>query len=162
MNYRNLIAFASLVGATAFSQDAVAQQLPKLVVKAGEVYTVGEANSLQVDTLVMHDGATIKFSPTTAGQLIAKVAHVGAKCTISSKGADGENGANGENGRNRHFGNSRTSKALGLNGQNGEAGQNGSSAGSVDISIHFASLGSLTIDARGGNGGDGGHGGRGA
>ncbi|MFD2245881.1 hypothetical protein [Pontibacter ruber] len=107
------------------------QPLPRLELQAGEVYQVGPKNTLVVDTLILHDKATIRFAPGTTGMLGVKVAYVGNNCTITSKGADGAHG-------NR--------EAAGADGENG---------GNLDIDIHFEALGSLVIDTRGGSGGKG-------
>ncbi|NEM98116.1 hypothetical protein [Pontibacter burrus] len=106
-------------------------KLTRLEIKEKEVYIVGPENSLIVDTLIMQDKATIRFSPEKAGILNADMAIIGENCTISSKGADGLDA------------NEKIS---------GSAGQNG---GDLKITIHFDKVGSLTIDTRGGQGGNG-------
>ena len=115
-----------------FSAGAQAKKITRLEIKEKEVFEVGSTNILMVDTLIMHDKATIKFSPESAGILQANHAIVGKKCTILSRGT---------NGINSDF------RALGTEGQNG---------GDLDITMHFDELGSLTIDTRGGRGGNGG------
>ncbi len=107
------------------------QPISRLELKTGEVYQVGPDNTLIVDTLILHDKATIRFSAGREGMLGARIAYVGKGCTITAKGADGENG-------NRNV-----------------AGGNGESGGSLQIDLHFMTLGSLTIDTRGGDGGNG-------
>ncbi|MBC5993506.1 hypothetical protein [Pontibacter cellulosilyticus] len=96
-----------------------------------KTYFVGTDNTLKVDTLVMQDRATIQFDPKKFGTLEAKVAFIGDKCLVSSKGADGKRG---------------TKLKQGENGENG---------GSLSIILNFESLGKLTIDTSGGTGGNG-------
>ncbi|PTX18128.1 hypothetical protein C8N40_107167 [Pontibacter mucosus] len=95
---------------------------------------VAADNILQVDTLIMHDKATIRFSSTRQGVLNAKTAYIGKKCIISARGLDGANGSTN------------------VAGQNGEVG------GNLSLQLHFEQLGSLTIDVRGGKGGKGANG----
>lgn len=115
-----------------FTFPAAAQSTTsKLVIKKKEVYIVGPGNILRVDTLIMQDKATIQFDPTRYGILEAKLAIIGKKCVVSSKGVDGKKGEN-------------------LN-----PGEDGTHGGSLSIMLNFESLGKLTIDTRGGNGGAG-------
>ncbi|TPE43546.1 hypothetical protein [Pontibacter mangrovi] len=119
------------IAAAFISASAFAQRMPKLEIGYGEVYTVAAENTLYVDTLVLRDKASIKFAPAKQGVLEAKVAYVGKDCTVTAKGADGAAG-------------SRKS-----------AGESGEDGGSLSVVMHFAQLGSLTLDTRGGKGGRG-------
>jgi hypothetical protein len=103
----------------------------KLEIKEKEVFIVGPGNMLTVDTLIMHDRSTIKFSSDTPGVLKANVAIVGSKCEISSRGGNG------------------------LDSELKKRGTRGRNGGDLDITMHFDKLKSLTIDTRGGTGGDG-------
>ncbi|WP_276499214.1 hypothetical protein [Pontibacter litorisediminis] len=124
----------SLLALSLLSAPAFAQTISRLDVGPGETYVVAPENVLQVDTLVLHEKATIRFSPTQQGVLHAKVAYIGKKCTISARGLDGANGSANNP------------------GQNGEAG------GNLSLQLHLEQLGSLTIDASGGRGGKGANG----
>ncbi|MHC2990755.1 hypothetical protein OB13_03860 [Pontibacter sp. HJ8] len=114
-----------------YTSLAQATSIPKLEIAKGDTYIVGPENLLVVDTLILHDKATIRFAPNGKGRLAAKVAYVGDACTITSKGAHGKHGK------------------LGTAGTDGEDGSN------LEIAVHFMKLGSLTIDTRGGDGGNG-------
>jgi hypothetical protein len=153
-----LSASFSLVLSYTFAQHAA---IPKLVVAKGETYTVGPGNTLAVDTLIMHDKATIVFAPETLGVLHANVAIIGDKCTISSKGKDGESSTVGIAPNRQQMRENLTNRGKTLlNGEvinadpmdNGTRGQDG---GNLEINLHFESLGGLTIDSRGGRGGNG-------
>lgn len=130
MKTRNLLSAIALLF---LSMQAGAQttKLTKLEIKAKEVYIVGPENSLIVDTLIMHDKATIQFSPEQAGVLKANVSYIGNKCIITSRGANGTHS---------------THNALGTAGQHG---------GNLAVTLNLQKLGSLTIDSRGGKGGNG-------
>ncbi|GHA76513.1 hypothetical protein [Pontibacter akesuensis] len=121
----------------AFPALSQTKHYSKLEIKSKEVFEVGPDNMLVVDTLIMHDKSTIKFSPETLGILKAKVVSVGKNCTISSRGEKGEDAK---------------SALPDKPDLHGTPGQNG---GNLQLDMHFASLGSLTIDSRGGKGGDG-------
>src|SRR5690606_13493167 len=76
-----------------FAVQAFAQTVhsPRLEIKEKQTFEVGPGNILIADTLIMHDKATIKFSPETTGLLLAKVVIIGDNCTISSRGENGSN-----------------------------------------------------------------------
>ncbi|MCC9167672.1 hypothetical protein [Pontibacter harenae] len=65
--------------------------LSKLEVRSKEVYMIGSENSLNVDTLILHDNATIQFDPEKHGTMEAKAVYVGENCKITSKGGKGLN-----------------------------------------------------------------------
>ncbi|CAM3765551.1 hypothetical protein POKO110462_18845 [Pontibacter korlensis] len=113
-----------------FQTNTSAQQLSKLEVGQKETYVVA-GNVLQVDTLILHDKATLKFPSGQQSSL--KVAHavIGQQCTITAAGQDGSPGR--------------------LNNNGGD----GQDAGHLHLEMHLAKLGSLTIDTRGGKGGNG-------
>lgn len=117
---------------TAFT-PSIAQQtaIPKLEISKGDTYVVGQDNTLRVDTLIMQDKAIIKFNPDQHGVLEAKVAIIGNKCVISSKGSEGRDGIDLI------------------------SGENGGNGGDLSLVMHILSLGKLTIDTRGGSGGAG-------
>lgn len=139
------VAFLMLIATPALTQHTA---IPKLVIAKGETYTVGLDNTLLVDTLVMHDKASIVFSSDTLGILKAKVALIGNKCVISAKGNDGQHALPVTRGENRTV---FANKNL-YNQQNGSPGQHG---GDLFLYLHLEKLGSLTVDTRGGRGGDG-------
>ncbi|WP_162427349.1 hypothetical protein [Pontibacter pudoricolor] len=107
------------------------QSVPKLEVRAGQVYVVGPDNRLIVDTLVLHNNAEIKFAANTTGTMVVKAAYVGDGCTITSRGSDGEHG------------------------KRNVPATNGGNGGDLELNIHFIKLGSLALDTRGGAGGKG-------
>ncbi|PRY16492.1 hypothetical protein CLV24_101338 [Pontibacter ummariensis] len=125
-----VVALLPVVHATLAQQ----KRLSKLEISKKETFVVGPENVLKVDTLILHDKATLQFAPRQQGVLEAKVAYVGKKCLITSKGKDGEPGKG---------------EQFGTNGENG---------GDLSLVLGFEKLGSLTIDTRGGNGGDGANG----
>lgn len=130
-----LLCFSLLFSAQALSQN---NRITKLELKAKEIFIVGPTNMLLVDTLIMHDKSTIKFSPATQSILQANVAYIGNKCTLSSRGMNGED-ANKES-----------------------AGSPGQDGGDLVLIMHLNEVGSLTIDTRGGKGGNGKNGSNGA
>jgi len=131
----SLLCFSLLLSSQALSQN---NRITKLELKAKEVYIVGPTNMLLVDTLIMHDKSTIKFSPATQSILQANVAYIGNKCTFSLRGMNGEDA---------------DKKSSGSPGQHG---------GDLVIIMHLNEVGSLTIDTRGGKGGNGKNGSNGA
>jgi hypothetical protein len=157
---KNLLLTASLsfLFTYTFAQHTA---IPKLVIAKGETYTVGTGNTLVVDTLIMHDKATIVFAPETQGVLQAKVAVIGEKCTISSKGKDGASSNVGIAPKRaedrRSINNSGIVLANGevVNADPMDHGTRGQDGGHLILELHFVKLGSLTIDSRGGRGGSG-------
>ena len=102
--------------------------ISKLVIKEKEVYQVGPDNVLLADTLIMHDKAVILFTPGQPAFLGINTAFVGKNCKVIAKGPDASE---------------RTAGVRGADGQDGSP---------AEVNIHFVTLGSLTIDTRGGNG----------
>ncbi|MDX5419773.1 MAG: hypothetical protein LPK09_11205 [Hymenobacteraceae bacterium] len=131
MNKTLLLASITLGIINSYTSIAQHTSIPKLEIAKGDTYTVGPENTLYVDTLILHDKATIRFASSQYGVLDVKTAYIGKKCTVTSKGADGSVG------------------------KGNRPGQDGKSGGNLTFSIHFEELGSLTIDTRGGKGGDG-------
>jgi hypothetical protein len=131
MQQRILLPIVLLVFVLSSHTFGQVSPISRLELKRGEVYQVGPENILIVDTLILHDKATIRFAPDSKGLLGARIAFVGKDCTITARGADGENG------------------------QRNIAGANGENGGSIELDMHFMTLGSLVIDTRGGNGGNG-------
>ena len=123
-----------LITIPAFSQTT---HYSRLEIKEKEVFEVGPGNTLIVDTLIMYNKSTIRFSPDTLGVLKAKVVRIGKSCLITAKGEDGID---------------YRLKAYSTLREHGSPGQNG---GDLDIQLQIEKLGSLTIDTRGGKGGDG-------
>ncbi|PVY43101.1 hypothetical protein [Pontibacter virosus] len=133
-----LLIACSLLAISSPIAQAQQSHLSKLVIAKGKTYTVSPGNTLLVDTLIMQDKATMKFDPSLYGVLEAKIAYIGQKCVITSKGSDGKKG-------NRE-----------------QAGSSGENGGDLTVSIHFAQLGNLIIDTSGGDGGKGADGKHGA
>ena len=120
--------------ALVFRSYAQTPSLSKLEIAKGDTYVVEPRNQLFVDTLIMHEKATIVFNPALYGVLEAKAAYIGKKCTITSKGKDGKNGTGNK------------------------PGEDGADGGNLTLTLHFEELIDLTIDTRGGNGGKGANG----
>lgn len=153
-----LSASFSFLFSYAFAQHTT---IPKLVIAKGKTYTVGPGNTLLADTLIMHDKSTIVFAPETQGVLQARVAIIGDKCTISSRGNDGASSNVGIAPKRAE--DRRTLNNTGITLANGEVvnpdpmdhGARGQDGGDMILELHFDKLGSLTIDSRGGRGGNG-------
>ncbi|MDX5437660.1 MAG: hypothetical protein LPK03_10720 [Pontibacter sp.] len=111
---------------------ALAQQehIGKLIVDKKKVFTA-PVTHLRIDTLVLHNNASIQFAAGENNTLEVKHGYIGNNCSILAIGANGKNGSLGSN------------------------GADGSAAGHLSLDIHLEQLGNLTIDTRGGNGGDG-------
>ena len=105
--------------------------ISKLEIKVKEVYLVKPDNILLVDTLIMHDKAVIQFNQGSPAFMGVNTAFIGKDCKLITKGTDGS-----------------------LSENNTES-LNGNDGSSLEMDIHFETLGSLTIDARGGSGGKG-------
>ncbi|WP_299824332.1 hypothetical protein [uncultured Pontibacter sp.] len=129
------IVVATFAAALYFAFPAAAQTTRgKLEIKKKEVYVVDSTNVLKVDTLIMHDKATVLFDPSKYGMLEASVAIIGENCVISAKGINGRSGTNLY------------------------TGENGDKGGNLSLIIKFVQLGRLTIDISGGDGGPGANG----
>ncbi|WP_018479747.1 hypothetical protein [Pontibacter roseus] len=138
--------FTLLTLHTAQGQQAA---IPRLEVAKGETYVVHENNILVVDTLIMHDKATIKFASDLPAELGARMAYVGDNCLITTKGADGKNSKASKLGLASLPGRPGTAAETGKPSTDGEDG------GHLELDMHFMELGRLTIDTRGGKGGNG-------
>jgi hypothetical protein len=126
---KNRLSLFTLLFTFVFSSSASAQQvISKLEIKAKEAYKVGPENRLLVDTLIMHDKATILFNQEIPAYIGANLAIIGKKCSFITKGQNAL---------------VRASGPTSLNGQDG---------GDIEIDMHFRKLGSLIVDARGGMG----------
>jgi hypothetical protein len=142
------------LAAAGFSQAQAAD----LTVPAGQTYVVGPAQSdLRLDHLTLGDNARITFAPGVGSwRVYAKQVSIGQNVVIDGRGADGAAGSAGL---------ARTGEAKDC--EEGRAGANGGVGGSgtngVDMSLwwNVEKLGSLSIQAGGGNGGAGGAGSRG-
>ena len=126
--YNKLVPAAALLLLCCAPAVKAQQTISKLVIKEKEVYQVGPDNILLADTLVMHRKASIQFNPELPAFMGVNTAFIGKDCKIVAKGLDG---------------------SLRRTGVRGSDGQDGNHA---EINIHFETLGSLTVDARGGNG----------
>jgi hypothetical protein len=125
----NRIAYFALLLALCFASNLRAQQvIMKLEIKEREVYLVGPDNVLLVDSLIMHNKASIQFNHELPAYVGVNAAYIGNNCKLIMKGRDASYKRTG---------------IFGANGQDGAA---------TEINIHLKTLGSLTVDARGGNG----------
>jgi len=133
----------------------------KLVIRAKQTYTVG-TDLLELESLVMMDGATIRLSrPQTT--MIIQNASIGNDCKISGVGTTGKSGANGANGKAVRPGDHRIQSARNQHGQNGQNGRKGGPAKKLDLYVETIKYREpLTIILQGGKGGPGGNGGQGA
>lgn len=109
----------------------------KLVVRKGETLKIN-SDSLHIDTLIMHDNSRIIFrAPATI--LFLENAFIGRDCSWECAG---QNGAVGKSPKNALD----ATHLFGLDGQNGR---------SLEVTVLFRFLGSLTINTSGGRGGSG-------
>ncbi|GAB3204368.1 hypothetical protein ABID22_003304 [Pontibacter aydingkolensis] len=129
--YNKLIPAAVLILLLSAPIVKAQQVISKLVIREKEVYQVGSDNVLLADTLIMHRKATIHFNHDQPAFMGVNAAFISKNCKVIAKGLDG---------------------SLRRTGSSGSDGQNGSL---TEINIHFETLGSLTIDTRGGNGDSG-------
>ena len=79
------------------SNSLLAQvRVSKLLLKAGETYTLAETDILVADTLVMMDSSRIILNKLKTDNFIrAKVAIIGRYCVIDGKGIEGKPGRQG-------------------------------------------------------------------
>ena len=133
-------------------------RLDKLVLKAGQQFTIEGSDILVVDTLIMGDSSRIILNKAKTDDYIhARIARIGKGCMIEGNGKRGTDGANGPAGADQLSPCRQANPGDdGLDGTPGEAGSN-LFIYSDDIQID----GSLTINLNGGDGGDGGDGGQG-
>ncbi|GAB3200428.1 hypothetical protein ABID22_003596 [Pontibacter aydingkolensis] len=131
-------ALAAVATWLCFAPASAQSIIPKLEIKKNQVYIADSTNTIRVDTLIMHDKATIQFDPGKYGVLEARVAIIGDKCIVSSKGKDGK-------------------RSVGTVGRSTgpDPGEDGENGGNLSIALHLEKLGKLTIDTRGGDGGPG-------
>ncbi len=129
-----------------------------LTVPAGQTYVISAAQSdLRLDHLTLGDNARIAFAPGVSNwRVYAKQASIGQNVVIDGRGAVGAAGKPGA---------AREGKAKscedGRAGGTGEAGGTGGNGVALNLWWGVETLGSLAIQADGGNGGNGGNGGRG-
>jgi len=141
------------------SNSLLAQvRVGKLLVKAGETYTLAETDILVADTLVMMDSSRIVLNKLKTDNFIrAKVAIIGRYCIIDGKGIAGKPGRQGRNGLSYN-----APCRDGLPGGPGTRGLDGRPG--VNLFLYLERLtirGPLIIDVSGGDGGQGGPGGSG-
>lgn len=140
-----------------FSISVSAQR--SLVVKRGQTKKITvPQRSLILDTLILEDNARLEIdTAVSAISIIAKYVVIGYNVVIdASSNFDLPNGQNGTNG-NAAMG---YCKEAGM-GSNGSPGSKGSDAADIFLYLRIRSIGSLNIDAKGGNGTSGGNGGNG-
>jgi len=126
-----------------------------LHVKANQVYQIGpNQGSLLLDELILEDNAVIRFSPGVKQWVVsAGRASIGSGVVIQGDGTGGQHGSAGG-----HLEGSTADCRDGLPGVGGGDGVRGEDGVSVSLRLALASLGDLTVSARGGNGGNGGSG----
>ncbi|MCX2740077.1 hypothetical protein [Pontibacter anaerobius] len=129
---KNLLKLLLTAPLAVLALPTLAQQehIGKLEVEKNEIY-VAQATDLRIDTLILHQNASIRFAAGEHSTLQVQHGFIGKDCVILSAGENG------------------------MRGKLGADGIAGTDAGSLAIDIHLEQLGSLTIDTRGGNGGDG-------
>ena len=144
------IALSLMAGSMAWAAD--------FRVKAGETVTITESQSrLQVDSLILEDGAIVRFADgVSRWQVSAGRAEIGDKVQIIGTGTPGSKGPAGE---------AASGQAPecddGKPGRAGGTGTKGTAGVVIAMNLKIARWGSLTIDTRGGDGGQGGVGGAG-
>ncbi|HAS39043.1 MAG TPA: hypothetical protein DCS93_01125 [Microscillaceae bacterium] len=107
-------------------------KIPSIYIKKGEEFIVPKT-VLLCDSLIMEDKATLKAAASLKSLMIyANYCKIGNQCVISTRGRDGQQ-----------------------NTQVPVRGEPGADAAKVNLHLNIYALGSLTIDARGGNGGNG-------
>jgi hypothetical protein len=133
-------------------------RVSKLVIKAKEVYYLGQSDILVADSLILKDSARIVLNTIKRENFIrAKVAIFGNGCVIDGRGISGKAGRKGRDGE--------TPIGPCQDGSNGRVGSKGLDGGhAVNLFLYFDKLiirSKLFINLRGGNGGNGGEGGHG-
>jgi hypothetical protein len=180
-----LVFLACLVTLAGYSQILTDSHYKKVVVDAG-VATIVKADSINIDTLILNDGAVLSVSQNSV--IVVNNAFIGKECrvvsgsgrdghdlallihfrtlgslVINTKGRDGYHGRDGANGSNGQ---------RGQNGEDGGPGANGTDGGNAgnltllyvsDVIPVFEGKGdrSIQLEYAGGKGGMGGNGGRG-
>ena len=158
MNILTKVCAIPLTCLIVFPTWGVADEIDSLVIDANSTYTVTKAQGeLFLKSLTVGDNAVIEFDPDVVRwHLQASNVSMGNGIVINASGRPGDNGTVGKS-------------AVGIadecgDGKPGEDGQHGSNGtDGVAISMRFAisDIGSLTINATGGEGGAGGRGGAG-
>ncbi len=133
-------------------------RVSKLVIKAKEVYTLGQSDILVADTLIMMDSSRLVLNKLKGENFIrVKVARFGNYCTIDGKGYDGQPGRNGAPGT------TPTGPCLnGSPGRDGTRGLDGTKGLNLFMYLEKVTIrGQLIVELSGGSGGKGGQGGNG-
>ncbi|MFK7947892.1 MAG: caspase family protein [Saprospiraceae bacterium] len=141
-----IIAFLSCVPYFATCQS-------NFIVKSGETKEI--TDNIEIKEFRMENNSTLIISGLSSWSLKANVSEIGENCKIIGNGKTGKTpqGA-GSSGRAKKCKSGRT-------GKTGATGGTGSNGVNIKIRTTFLSLGSLTIEAKGGRGGNGGKGGNG-
>ena len=133
-------------------------RMSKLEVPAGETFVMEGTDTIEVDSLVLGDSASIHLNREKLSNYIhAKVLSAGKSSRILGHGDRGPNGKNGMPGTTPDG--PCLKGTPGRHGANGEHGKNGTNLFLYVTS--FVISGDLTVDLNGGNGGDAGKGGLG-
>ena len=123
------------------------------IVKDGTTQKI--TKNLDVEMFVMEDNATLIISDLSSWSLIANTAEIGQNCKVIGNGKKGSTPKTAA-------GSGKASKCKsGKTGKTGKAGGKGKNGVNIKIKTTFLTLGSLTIEAKGGKGGNGGKGGKG-
>jgi len=133
-------------------------RVSKLVIKAKEVYNLGQSDILVADTLIMMDSSRLVLNKLKGENYIrVKVARFGNYCTIDGTGYDGKTGRNGAPGV------TPTGPCLnGSPGKEGTRGLDGTKGLNLFMYLEKVTIkGKLIVDLSGGKGGKGGNGGNG-
>ena len=134
---------------------AGAVQAAELHVAAGQERVLDEPR-LQLERLVLEDGATLRLAPGLGRfELHADEAWIGRNVRVLARGSDAAAVAGGASGR------AALPCAAGEAGQPGQDGVAGGAGADLQIALGLRSFGSLLLDTRGGAGSAGGSGGAG-
>jgi hypothetical protein len=131
------IAFAGFVYIS-FAQEFDDSKFTSLILEENQTIVIDQ-DSLLLDTLIMRNDAKLKFLRDVI--VVVRHAYFDEKVTFDLKGSNGTNGKKG----NESF-------------KKGENGTDGTTGRNIELIIEFETLGSLTVDTRGGKGGKGGDG----
>jgi len=151
------ILFSLLITAVWLSPAVTVRAENVLHVKAGQTHVLAANKFMQLDRLILDDGATLQIPATLdALQLNAARVEIGTGVTILARGEAGTAGVAGAS----QPGQAAECEAA-LPGAAGSAGLAGGKGVDLNLAWGIARLGSLTIDTSGGAGGNGGAGGKG-
>lgn len=134
---------------------ALSAQAAELHVAAEKEHVIDTA-FVQLERLVLEDGATLRVAPGIEALVLqADNAWIGEGVRLIASGVPGSPGADGADGESPGGCND------GGAGEPGGTGENGANGVDLDLRLGLHQFGSLLLESRGSNGGLGGQGGRG-